>query len=207
MAVALAALVAMAALAIDVIALYVAHADAQRAANAAALAGAKGFVTSGFTSGLLGDPTNPAFQVQVCTNNVSDGTIVNVSAVTTASQNNVAGQAATLQSIACNFGNAQNPQVTVTVQRTGVPTFFAKIWGSTSNTVSATATAEAYNPSGLTVPIQASVKPFLIPNCDPTQTRVPCAGSDNYFFDPSKNNLSQCGQYYEGSGNCPFLVT
>ncbi len=33
--------------------------------------------------------------------------------------------------------------------RTDLPTFFARIWGTTTVTVSASATAEAYNPSGL----------------------------------------------------------
>ena len=44
------AILAMAAIAIDVVSIYVARAEAQRAANAAALAGAKMFVNSGYTS-------------------------------------------------------------------------------------------------------------------------------------------------------------
>ena len=43
------ALLGMAALAIDIATLYVAHGEAQRAADAAALAGAKMFSTSGYT--------------------------------------------------------------------------------------------------------------------------------------------------------------
>src|SRR5438034_9111864 len=50
MAACLMALVAMAALAIDVVSLYVASTQAQRAANAAALAGARAFASSGYTS-------------------------------------------------------------------------------------------------------------------------------------------------------------
>jgi uncharacterized membrane protein len=53
-AVSLVALLGMAALAIDVVTLYVARSEMQRAADAAALAGAKAFVDSGITS----DPTN-----------------------------------------------------------------------------------------------------------------------------------------------------
>src|SRR5262249_15637569 len=50
----------------------------------------------------------------------------------------------------------------------GLPTFFAKIWGGTSNTVSATATAEAYNSSGYSAPIAvAGVRPWMLPNCQP----------------------------------------
>jgi uncharacterized membrane protein len=47
-------LLGMVALAIDVVTLYVARSEMQRAADAAALAGAKAFVESGYTS----DPTN-----------------------------------------------------------------------------------------------------------------------------------------------------
>lgn len=53
-AIALASLVAMAALAIDVVTLYSARSEAQNAADAAALAGAKSFVDTGVTT----DPTN-----------------------------------------------------------------------------------------------------------------------------------------------------
>src|SRR5205807_4625880 len=44
------ALLAMAAISIDVVTLYVARGEAQHSAEAAALAGAKAFVTSGYTS-------------------------------------------------------------------------------------------------------------------------------------------------------------
>ena len=54
-AVSLVSLLAMAALSIDVVTLYTAHGEMQRAADAAALAGAKAFVDSGVTS----DPTSP----------------------------------------------------------------------------------------------------------------------------------------------------
>src|ERR1700736_6315370 len=57
-AVALVSLLAMAALAIDVTTLYVARGEMQRAADAAARAGAKAFVVSGFTT----DPTNATRQ-------------------------------------------------------------------------------------------------------------------------------------------------
>src|SRR4029077_7265119 len=53
-AVAMVGLLGMVALSIDVVTLYVARSEMQRAADAAALAGAKAFVDSGVTS----DPTN-----------------------------------------------------------------------------------------------------------------------------------------------------
>ena len=68
-----------------------------------------------------------------------------------------------------------NPQVRVQVTRSDLPTFFARIWGRTQVTVAASATAEAYNPSGLNTtlggeapPIAvACVKPWVLPNIDP----------------------------------------
>src|SRR6202035_587846 len=66
-----------------------------------------------------------------------------------------------------------NPLVTVVVQQTNLPTYFSRIWGRTGNTVSATATAEVFNPSnsalyaGTMVPVQPRcVKPWLVPNLD-----------------------------------------
>ena len=44
------------------------------------------------------------------------------------------------------FHRAGNPQVSVTLQRADLPTFFSRIWGRTLSTVRATAVAEAYNP-------------------------------------------------------------
>src|SRR5215469_5632375 len=40
-----------------------------------------------------------------------------------------------------------NPVVTVQIQQTSLPTFFSRVWGTTGNSVGATATAEAFNPS------------------------------------------------------------
>ena len=160
----------MAALAIDVVSLYVARTEAQRAADAAALAAAKAMVDTGFTSGLALTPTD------VCSG--GSASAANQEATKAALQNMIAGQAATVQSVSCNLANVQNPEVSVTVQRTGLPTFFSRIWGNSGNSVTATATAEAFNPSGQTSapPISvASVKPFLIPNCDPSSSSgLPC---------------------------------
>ncbi|HYM06626.1 MAG TPA: pilus assembly protein TadG-related protein [Terriglobales bacterium] len=162
------ALLGMAALAIDVSTLYVAHGEAQRAANAAALAGARMFAFSGYTSVSTPSPSTPA-AADVCqTAAPGADAAANRQAEAVAAQNLVAGQPAAVQSIACNT-TAANPQITVTIQRTGLPTFFGRIWGGAANSVTATAVAEAYNPSGSTAPIQVlGVKPWLIPNCDPT---------------------------------------
>src|SRR5271156_543161 len=55
-AISLVSLLAMAALAIDVVTLYSARSEIQRAADAAALAGAKALADSGITTLLLTDP-------------------------------------------------------------------------------------------------------------------------------------------------------
>ncbi|MBZ5600185.1 MAG: hypothetical protein LAN83_17905 [Acidobacteriia bacterium] len=190
--VALVVVLGMAALAIDVVTLYVARTEAQRAADAAALAGAKAFVTSGFTSSL------PGFSLSdVCNSVAGSGGpgAANKAAEATAAQNLIAGVPATVLSINCNLAQPENPQIAVTVQRTNLPTFFARIWGSRSNSVSATATAEAYNPSGSSVPVSvAFVKPFLIPNCDPS-TAPGATCTAGYFVSTSNGALNNPAAY------------
>src|SRR5258708_24021638 len=80
MAVAMVSILAMAALAIDLTTLYVAHGEIQRAADAAALAGAKAFVDSGVTT----SPSNPPLQP------LAHGMALDY-ATGAVSQNNVAG--------------------------------------------------------------------------------------------------------------------
>ncbi|MBA3914478.1 MAG: hypothetical protein H0X25_11680 [Acidobacteriales bacterium] len=169
-AVSLLSILAIAALAVDVVTLYVARNEAQRSADAAALAGAKMFVLSGFTSGQLGPPDSSSVQTQVCENSGGvSRAAANQQASFTAQQNTIAGQIGIVTAVSCNFITPENPQITVTVQRTNLPTFFAKIWRSTGSSVSATATAEAFNASGSSGPPIAvsSIKPWLLPNCDP----------------------------------------
>lgn len=191
-ALAMVAIVAMAALSIDVITLYLAREEAQRSADGAALAAAR--VIS--LSGLTGDPTNSTSNWSV----ICDGS---TSAATEAAravvrQNTVAGSAVGTVNVTYSAGNGSsisspttncstlalstafgsNPIVTVQIQQTSLPSFFSRIWGTTANSVSATATAEAYNPSnsanvgnqvsGTITPVQPRcVKPFVVPNLDP----------------------------------------
>jgi len=161
-AVSLVSLLAMAALAIDVVTLYVARGEMQRAADAAALAGAKAFVDSGVTT----EPTNPTRQTLGQT--MATAVVSSILA-----QNKVSGRAPVLVggAPAFDFTRPGNPQITLTLQRTDLPTFFARIWGSRLSTVSATAIAEAYNPGSAPAnypPIAPKcVKPLLVPNQDP----------------------------------------
>jgi hypothetical protein len=164
-ALAIVTLLAMAALAIDVVTLYVAKGEVQRAADAAALVAAKAFVDSGVTS----DPANAS--KQTLAQNIADAGIAGILA-----QNKVAGAAPVLVGTPTfDFTTYPgNPQVSVTLQRTSLPIFFARIWKSAAPTVTASAKAEAYNSAnsqtntGNYIPIAPKcIKPLLIPNKDP----------------------------------------
>jgi hypothetical protein len=169
---------AMAALSIDVVTLYTARSEAQLAADAAALAGARVLANSGMTSDMTGASipnaeilaSTVALQVgqqsQVGGRNLvaANGEVVVVSFSGTP----------TNPCPAANPGQT-NPCITVHVQRTDLPTFFARIWGTMKVTVTASATAEVYNPSGATAlggatpPVALHcVKPWLLPNLDPS---------------------------------------
>jgi hypothetical protein len=191
----LAVLLGMAALAIDVSMLYVAHGEAQRAADAAALAGARMFAASGYTTA----PTTLA-AADICQTSATPGApaAANRQAEAVAAQNLVAGQPAAVKAITCDNTPA-NPQITVTIQRTGLPTFFGRIFGRTANSVTAIAVAEAYNPSGSAAPIQMkSVKPWLIPDCDPDPANPTgphdCAGA-GLFVDPANGSIENNGSF------------
>ncbi len=156
---------AMAALSIDVATIYTARSEAQLAADGAALAGARALVTSGMTSDTTGGLT-PGAEI-----------IAAAIATQVAQQNSVGGRLLKATEVVVSFGGnpPTNPTVIVKVQRTDLPTFFARIWGSTQVTVGASATAEAYNPSGAnalvgtTTPVApVCVKPWLLPNLDPS---------------------------------------
>ncbi len=177
-AVAMVSVLAMAALAIDLTTLYVAHGEIQRAADASALAGAKAFVDSGVTT----SPSNPSLQTLA-------QTMAGDFATAVVSQNHVAGAPAqfingtplvNLTFSASGNPNAPgNPRITVSLRRTDLPLFFARIWGNSIASVSATAMAEAYNPAysktntGAFIPSAPQcVKPFLVPNDDQNQPGV-----------------------------------
>jgi hypothetical protein len=171
---------AMAALAIDVVTLYTARSEAQLAADGAALAGARVLANSGMTSDpnaasgtLMSNAVALATAVatQVAASNQVGGRNLNPAAVSPCTSAEIC---VNIDTSLTNF--LANPRVTVTVQRTDLPTFFARIWGTKQLTVKATATAEAYNPSTLATTNEPAVapicvKPWLLPNISPkTQT-------------------------------------
>lgn len=158
----------MCALSIDLVAGYLARVQCQRAADAAALAGARALAANCTTAG--------------CTPGSAAETLATQNAIAVAAQNLVMGLAPTSTTVGTTFdyshdvlpsGGSGEPQITVTVYRDSVhndamPTFFAKIFGINHMNVSASATAEAFNPGGTSTNVGVGcVKPFLVPNCDP----------------------------------------
>src|ERR1700687_1280392 len=216
-AMAMVAIVAMAALSIDVVTLYLAKEEAQRSADAAALAAARVISISGIT----GDPSNETNSwQQICGSSTSPASLA---AQAAAQQNAIGGIAVLTTSVKVtysagsgksSFSNTDcsaapaafgvNPMVTVQVTRGSLPTFFSRIWRRTANSVSATATAEAFNPSnsgnvgngpvGTITPVQPRcVKPWVVPNQDP--------------WNPGPNkNGNYCNQA-GGPGACQTLVS
>lgn len=158
---------AMAALSIDVVTFYTARSEAQMAADSAALAGARVLANSGLTSNgtpVTAEPLAITIAQEVAMRNVVGGrTLFPANGEVT---------------VTFNDGDASfvtNPRVTVQTRRSDLPTFFARIWGSVTVTVQATATAEAYNPSGVNAlgataaPVAPTcVKPLVLPNISPS---------------------------------------
>jgi len=207
------AVMAMAALSIDVITLYLANAEAQRSADTAALAAARILSITGMT----GDPTNAntgaganAWQsacqlaTQVATAVAQQDTVGGVSLpagqITVSYPNNSDTQFCS----GTNPAFGVNPLVTVTVQRTNLPTFFARIWGQRGAAVGATATAEAFNSSASEVsgngtnttliPVQPRcVKPWLVANADPEHGGGP-------FITAVDGTIQNSGIQVQGSG-------
>jgi len=220
-AIAMVAIIAMAALSIDVVTLYLARMETQRSADAAALAAAR--VIS--ISGLTGDPTNsPGSWVSICG---GAGTPATEAAVTAAKQNLIGGVAPTTADIAVKYsaggtssancsglpaGFGVNPLVTVVVTRTGLPTFFSRLWGNTGNKVSATASAEAFNSSnsgnvgngrtGTITPVwPRCVKPWMVPNLDPLNpSGSGCTTNCTPFVATDTGQIQHQGYSLNGTG-------
>jgi hypothetical protein len=212
-AVSIFSIIAMAALSIDVGTLYQASAEAQRAADAGALAAARFISISGITGN-----TNLAVHWQdICGGGTPAASLV---AIAVAQQNTVAGTtipaptvtysapgSATGSTDCSTLTNAfaVNPMVTVQVTQSSLPTYFSRIWGRTGSSVSATATAEVFNPSnsksyassGEVVPVQPRcVKPWIIPNYEPwipAACSAPPGNACNPFVDPATGTIKDPG--------------
>jgi len=215
-AIAMVAIIAMAALSIDVVTLYLARMEAQRSADAAALAAAR--VIS--LSGLTGDPSNSSgLWTTICGGSASPAT----QAATAAANQNLIGAIAPTVTVNYSAGGSPqpdcssfpppaspfgvNPLVIVRVSRINLPTFFSRIWGNTGNTVNAFAVAEVFNssnsgnvgnaPNGTIIPVQPRcVKPWFIPNKDPLNPN------------PATNPSPPPAQFFcdQGAGPCQPYV-
>jgi type II secretory pathway pseudopilin PulG len=210
-ALAMISIIAMAALSIDVITLYLAREEAQRSADQAALAAARVISLSGMT----GDPSNSALSWQaVCG---PPNYLASQVATAVGQQDAVGGLKGTItvtyspgsssswvsdcSTLPATFG--VNPTVKVVLQRPALPTFFSRIWGSGGSAVSASAIAEAFNPSGTgttgtITPVQPRcVKPWIVPNRDPLNPQPKPQLPSGYLY------CDQAG----GPGACTSLVS
>ncbi|HEV2388214.1 MAG TPA: pilus assembly protein TadG-related protein [Candidatus Acidoferrales bacterium] len=174
---ALVALIGVLSLAIDLGMLYVGRNEAQRAADAAALAGAYKFSVSPCTApgGDCSSDTNAQAAARSQAEAVGDTNFV------LSQQVNIADA-----DVVETFPKPIEPQVTVTVRRSNVPTIFAKILGQGVANVSAVATAEAYESGTI-----GCVVPFLLADCQPYDASLgsynacptlPGTATPSYFF-------------------------
>jgi hypothetical protein len=196
-------IIAMAALSIDIGTLYQSSAEAQRSADAAALAGARVLSLSGIT----GDPKNSSGNWSAACASATQ------TATTVANQNNVGGKAPStvnvtfLSSDKSDCGSSGgafgiNPMVTVRVVQASLPTYFSRIWGRTASSVSASATAEVFNPSNSdseaagkeVVPVQPRcVKPMIVPNLDPDNPPNCTTATCNKFVNNADGSIKNPG--------------
>jgi len=184
-------------LSIDLASLYVGRSQAQRAADAGALAGAQYLATQGCTSD-GGGTISSACQV-----------IARQHAIAVGNQNLVAGVSPAIGEDDVTFlsTSISDPQIQVIASRDSthnnpMPTFFVKIFGVNTANVSAKADAEAYNSAGQSTPVGARcLKPWLLPNCDPNSSHTaspnPYCGGASKFVDGGNivypGNISQGG--------------
>ena len=217
-ALSLVAILSFAALSIDLGSLYEAKAEAQRSADAAALAAVQIISTEGVTT----DPTNGSGNWgQLCG---GAGSYASLAATNVANQHLIGGSPPTTVNVyygtsagtgtnkdctAAATGFGINPVVSVYVQQTSLPNFFSRIFsfinnGTASNSgVSATAYAEAFNPSdsngGTVIPVQPRcVKPWMVPNLDPLHPSTACTSNCTNFVDPGTGLIKSPGTFGNG---------
>jgi uncharacterized membrane protein len=128
-AISLVSLLAVAALAIDVVTLYVARSEIQRAADAAALAAAKAIADSGLTTLPTTDPNYA--DAKLLAQSMSNAAIDAMHSATSPVNLVVGGLPVPVPAHPLvDFSRQGNPHITVTMQVTTLHTFFARIWGN-----------------------------------------------------------------------------
>jgi Putative Flp pilus-assembly TadE/G-like len=191
----------MAGLSVDLAWLYVGRAQAQRAADAAALAGAKVFANPGCSPSTIPCSNFAPLAVAAAEN------VGNKNLIAGANPN------ITDADVTVDVSNPNDPQVTVVAGRTvakgnPMPTFFVKIFGITAANVSASATAEAFQPSGTGLPISVGcLKPWILPNCDSLHMdgTSKCGDGSGVFLD-SNGTVVHPGLYPAGIIGEPLTV-
>ena len=207
------AIIAMAAMSIDLVTLYLAREEAQRAADAAALAAARVISVSGIT-GTANPSTNPGYWADIC--GPSPTGWATQAALSAAAQNSVGGNSV---KVTVNYSDgsstkadcsslsdafAVNPLVIVQINPTSIPSFFSRIWGIAGSNISASATAEVFNPSASDVigiapnsqvtPVEPRcVKPWIVPNLDP-------GNPGNQIVSLTNGQIQHAGISTDGSG-------
>ena len=222
-AISMVAILAMAAWSIDLVTLYLAREEAQRSADAAALTAARIISVSGIT-GTGSGGTQTANWTAIC----GTSGVATLAAQSVAAQNSVGQRSAVTVQVTYAAapngagGNADcsaigtqafaiNPLVTVKVQQNGLATFFSRIWGYSGNSVSATATAEVFNPSasdslgtsGEVTPVQPRcVKPWMVPNLDPENPNNTsgCQSTCQPFVQTTNGSITNAGISTGGTG-------
>jgi Flp pilus assembly protein TadG len=190
-AICMVAIIAMAALSIDVVTLYLARMEAQRTADTAALAAARVISASGITGDAITDTTS--WQAICGTTGiatqaaqaVASQTVENALPTVTVNYSSQGSSSGVPDCSTLTSAFAINPTVIVQVTRSGLPTLFSRMWSRNTNSVSATAMAEAFNPSnsasiasgGEVIPVAPRcVKPWVVPNRDPLHPTSTCTG-------------------------------
>ncbi|MEJ2006953.1 MAG: pilus assembly protein TadG-related protein [Acidobacteriota bacterium] len=208
-AVSLVFVLGIAGLGLDLASLYVGRSQAQRAADAAALAGAQAFVAGGCATGSTGTSANWGYCTAIATQR----------AESVGNRNLIQGASPAIKDSDISFPDTSgtDPQIRVVAGRgtydgldhgNAMPTFFMKIFGVMTASVSATATAEAFNPSGTQQTIGATcLKPWIFPNCDQfnPDTNSDCKNGAGYFIN-TDGKVARPVDYPEGALGEPFLI-
>ncbi len=227
-ALAMVAIIGMAVLSIDLVTLYLAREEAQRSADAAALAAARVLAISGIT----GDPDNStthwgaicgpngvakqAAQALAAENTVGSQTAPTVTVTYSAGTDGTVGTATSDCTTLTTSAFGVNPMVTVQLTQAGLPNFFSRFWGASPNSVTVSATAEAFNPSGSAggnettgtiTPVQPRcVKPWVIPNLDPRDPAHPgCTTNCVGFVDRISGAIQRPGISLNGTGSAGII--
>ena len=155
-AVTLTALLGMGALAVDLGMLMKARGDAQRTADAAALAGASAFIDDNVPLNARPEARARALEFAV-KNYIGAQTIDIDSSGLGTTETGTKWVVQTKEAVIVILPDSQ--KVRAVIRRSGIGTFFARIMGQNLSTVSAVAAAEAVNSNGT-----KCVKPFALPD-------------------------------------------